>query len=167
MEALRGEAGVGSSMYELGPAATIGGYGSSQRRGRRGNRGKQKREEFDFDACGELIPSAVSAALYMRTAPALQYLADVLDDLLEDVEICSHVVSHLSHMSELVTYLQEIRRRCLLSGEYTHTLLLKATFLPQPIKVRARANTELAAKQAVHVALVTKLCRDVLEQTRT
>ncbi|QII98044.1 hypothetical protein ICI41_32240 (plasmid) [Pseudomonas aeruginosa] len=166
METHRDQAEEGRSMYEIGPAVTTDGRVRRTRRGTPGRRRKQDRETFDFDGCSGLSVFGVTTALAMRTGPALHYISDVLESLSDEAEVCSHVVDSLRKIPDLVPYLTEIRRRCLLRNEHTHTLLLRATFLPHSIRVRVRASTELAAKQAAHIALVSKVCRDTLEQYR-
>lgn len=133
---------------------------------RKTRRGKPRAgpADFDFEACETIGAAPLRAALMTRSQPALNYMADVVDDLDENAEVCAHVTNSLSRSPDQIPCLFEMKRRCLITNLYTHSFYLKATFLPSSVRVRVKGATEQAAKQAAHVALVKCLCEKVLAQ---
>lgn len=157
-----------ASMYTVGPESMTGISNSPNRPGRRGARGSRAgrvalaTEQFDFEACNEVSESALRLALLTRSMPALDYIADVIDDLDVNAEVCAHLVNALPRTPDHFPCLTEMKRRCLVSNIYTHAFYLHASFLKGSVRVRARGTSEKAAKQAAHIALIKGVCEKVL-----
>lgn len=153
-----------NSMYTIGDELTDS-RGHGRARGQRGRRGRglvSEPYDFDFAGCQDITPASVSAALMSRTEAALDYLALVIDDLEQDHHLCAHVLNTLANSPDVFPYLTEVKRRCLLTKEFTHILICRAVFLPERVKVCARGNSEVGTKQAAHMAIIGRLCRYLL-----
>ncbi|MPQ69437.1 hypothetical protein [Pseudomonas sp. MWU12-2323] len=120
--------------------------------------------DFDFEGCENISASVLTGAIFHRSEAALCYIADVIEDLSACTEVCSHAVNSLSNREGQFSTFVEIKRRCFTKGRYTHLFLVKPTFLPRSIRVKAHGATEQAAKQAAHVALICRICRELLMQ---
>lgn len=151
------------SMYAIGSEIY---YGSGQVATRRGNGGGRRAapapDDFDFEACDVVSETALRIALLTRSKPALDYIADVVEDLEENAEVCAHVIHALSRTPDLITCLTEIKRRCLITNVYTHSFFMRTVFLNDSVRVKVKAVTEKGAKQAAHIAFVKCLCEKVL-----
>lgn len=153
-----------TSMYAIGNelAAHLAGGRARGNRGRRGRSLAMENHEFDFASCSSLTTTAINAALLSRSAPALDYLALVIDELEQDSHLCAHLLNTLANSPDVFTCLTEVKRRCLLTKEFTHTIICRAIFLPDIVKVRVSGNSEIGTKQAAHTALIGGLCRELL-----
>ncbi len=158
------ESAKDNSMYTIGDElADTRSRGSARgQRGRRGRSLPSEPDDFDFAGCQEITPTSVSAALLSRSEAARDYLALVIDDLEQDHHLCAHVLNTLANASDVFPYLTEVKRRCLLTKEFTHILICRAVYLPKHVKVCARGSSEVGTKQAAHMAMIGRLCRELL-----
>lgn len=155
--------GESESMYVIGSESHDAiGREASRRGNRGGRRAAHERDDFDFEACDVVSETALRIALLTRSKPALDYIADVVEDLDENAEVCAHLIHALSRAPGMITCLTEIKRRCLIKNVFTHSFFLKATFLKGTVRVRVQAMTEKGAKQAAHIAIVKQFCARVL-----
>ena len=153
-----------NSMYAIGHDHQPRGQGPGLRRGARSKRKlDHSPENFDFDKCDVLSNTALRLAIISRSEPALEYISDVFDDLVDNAEVCAHLIDGLARTPELIASLVELKRRCLLTTQYTHTYFLQAEFLSGSIRVRANGGSEKEAKQQAQIALIKALCQKVLD----
>lgn len=150
-------------MYAIGSESIPGSAQTPTRRGSGGGRrAALASENFDFEACDVVSETALRMALLTRNQSALDYIADVVEDLEENAEVCAHVINALSRTPDLIPCLTEMKRRCLITNQYTHSFFMKAVFLNGSVRVKVQAATEKGAKQAAHIALVKRFCEKVL-----
>jgi hypothetical protein len=151
------------SVYEIGLDGSPEGSASNTRRGSRSGRiAPTNAEVFDFESCEIVSETALRHALMTRSSVALDYIADVVPDLATHAEVCSHVINTLPRAPNAITFLTEIKRRCLIKNVYTHSIFMQAAFLHGSVRVRVKDSTEKGAKQAAHIAFVKQLCERVL-----
>jgi len=149
-------------MYEIG---LDGCQDPSESMTRRGNRNTHKAADaaaFDFDACELVSELALRNALLTRSSEALDYISDVISDLEINAEVCSHLVHMLSRTPDTITFLTEVKRRCLIKNVFTHSVYMQASFLDGSVRVRVSDVSEKAAKQAAHIEFVKRFCERVL-----
>lgn len=154
-----------NSMFTIGDELE-GHLSRGRTRGQRGKRGRGQpleSESVDFIGnCTTASIKAVKAALMTRTAAALDYLAQVIDEIEQDPHLCVNVLYSMANSPELFPYITVVKRQCLLTKEFTHIIVCRTTFLPDRVRACVRGSSEIEVKQAANVALIGSLCRKLL-----